>query len=315
MASTFLVSQTCSQNHYKARVVVWTYDNRQEYGSYTVHREEVAAVGVTAGEEYVVSLGGILDGYLVIWHIPSRRPLTSVVAGEPGLGIATLLCTAPRTPTLMLVGGVRMLRAWSLNPDNNRLTPTPISLGLLERNYTCLQIDECEELVYASTTTGDVVKVKLSITPGQAVGVAVLVSVMAPRPTPTPGAPTLIRAPTPDLGSHKSNHSNLQQEYRNTRLRLEPSTEEAALIPRQNTIKIPTTHSLLALSPIITELILNMFSRHTWPFTTPGLSPHLAFHHTWSLTTPGLSPHSASRHTWLRYPRSSTRLTYKIVDN
>lgn len=194
-----IVSAQNSDPGCQARVVVWTYDNRQEYGSYTVHREEVAAVGVTAGEEYVVSLGGILDGYLVIWHIPSKRPLTSVVAGEPGLGIATLLCTAPRTPTLMLVGGVRMLRAWSLNPDNNRLTPTPISLGLLERNYTCLQIDECEELVYASTTTGDVVKVKLSITPGQAVGVAVLVSVMAPRPTPTPGAPTLIRAPTPGI--------------------------------------------------------------------------------------------------------------------
>ncbi|XP_042239138.1 cilia- and flagella-associated protein 52-like [Homarus americanus] len=151
------------------KVVVWRYPERQEYGSYTVHREEVAAVGVTSGnEEYVVSLGAVQDGYLVVWHIPTRRPLCSVLAGEPGLGIATLLCTAPITPTLMVVGGTRMLRAWSLNPDNNRLTPTPISLGLLERNYTCLQMDGAEEFLYAATTTGDVVKVRLnmSTTPG-----------------------------------------------------------------------------------------------------------------------------------------------------
>ncbi|KAG7159455.1 Cilia- and flagella-associated protein 52-like 2, partial [Homarus americanus] len=146
------------------KVVVWRYPERQEYGSYTVHREEVAAVGVTSGnEEYVVSLGAVQDGYLVVWHIPTRRPLCSVLAGEPGLGIATLLCTAPITPTLMVVGGTRMLRAWSLNPDNNRLTPTPISLGLLERNYTCLQMDGAEEFLYAATTTGDVVKVRLNM--------------------------------------------------------------------------------------------------------------------------------------------------------
>lgn len=63
-----------------------------------------------------------------------------VIAGDPGLGLTTLLCTAPVTPTLMLVGGQKLLRAWTLNSSNNRLMPTPIAVGLLERNYTCLQV-------------------------------------------------------------------------------------------------------------------------------------------------------------------------------
>ena len=59
-------------------MVVWRYDERQECGSHEVHREEVAAVGVSAGqEEYVASLGGLSDGYLVLWHIPTRRPVCS----------------------------------------------------------------------------------------------------------------------------------------------------------------------------------------------------------------------------------------------
>lgn len=59
-------------------MVVWHYEEREEYGSHSVHREEVAAVGVSAGqEEYVASLGGLSDGYLVLWHIPTKKPVCS----------------------------------------------------------------------------------------------------------------------------------------------------------------------------------------------------------------------------------------------
>lgn len=59
-------------------MVVWRYEERQEYGSHAVHREEVAAVGVSAGqEEYVASLGGLSDGYLVLWHIATKKPICS----------------------------------------------------------------------------------------------------------------------------------------------------------------------------------------------------------------------------------------------
>lgn len=50
-----------------------------ELGSYSVHREEVAAVAVSAGEEIVVSLGGPLDGYLVVWHVETKKPLCSML--------------------------------------------------------------------------------------------------------------------------------------------------------------------------------------------------------------------------------------------
>ncbi|XP_071540531.1 cilia- and flagella-associated protein 52 [Panulirus ornatus] len=190
-----IVSAQNSDPGCQAKVVVWTYRDRRQLGSYTVHREEVAAVAVTSGDEaYVVSLGGVPDGYLVVWHIPTRRPLCSAMAAEPGLGTATLLCTAPYTPTLMVVGGQRRLRTWTLNPESNRLTPTSISLGLLERNYTCLQVDEREEYLFAATTTGDVVKVRLNTTQQ---GVAVLESVMAPRSMS--GSTRLSRAPTPGI--------------------------------------------------------------------------------------------------------------------
>ena len=58
-------------------MVVWHYEERQECGSHEVHREEIAAVGVSAGDEYVASLGGLSDGYLVLWHIPTKTPICS----------------------------------------------------------------------------------------------------------------------------------------------------------------------------------------------------------------------------------------------
>ncbi|XP_047469214.1 cilia- and flagella-associated protein 52-like [Penaeus chinensis] len=195
-----IVSAQDSDPGCQAKVVIWDYRERVELGSYSVHREEVAAVAVSAGEEIVVSLGGPLDGYLVVWHVETKKPLCSVVAGDPGLGLTTLLCTAPVTPTLMLVGGQKLLRAWTLNSSNNRLMPTPIAVGLLERNYTCLQVDAAEEHLYASTTTGDVVKIRLNMVNGKSVsGGAVLVAVMAPKPTPIPGGPRLSRAATPGI--------------------------------------------------------------------------------------------------------------------
>lgn len=63
----------------QAKVVIWDYKERAELGSYCVHREEVAAVAVSAGEEIVVSLGGPLDGYLVVWHVESKKPLCSML--------------------------------------------------------------------------------------------------------------------------------------------------------------------------------------------------------------------------------------------
>ncbi|KAK7068108.1 hypothetical protein SK128_020816 [Halocaridina rubra] len=179
----------------KAKVVVWDYGERRELGSYTVHREEVASVAVTAGDRYVASLGGVLDGYLILWDVSTRKPICSVMAGEPGLGTPALLHAAPITPTLLIVGGLALLRAWSLQLSNNRLIPTPISVGLLERNYTSLQIDDDEEYLYAATTTGDVVKIRLNMKDGK--GGPILLVVMAPRPIMTPGGPKLIRAPTP----------------------------------------------------------------------------------------------------------------------
>ncbi|XP_064101027.1 uncharacterized protein LOC135211710 [Macrobrachium nipponense] len=98
----------------------------------------------------------------------------------------------------MIVGGLALLRAWTLQLSNNRLTPTPIQVGLLERNYTGLQIDAREKFLYAATTTGDVVKIRLNMEGGKAVsGGPILLAVMAPMPMRGPGIPKLSRAATP----------------------------------------------------------------------------------------------------------------------
>ncbi|KAK3850214.1 hypothetical protein Pcinc_043066 [Petrolisthes cinctipes] len=222
-----IVSAQNSDPGCQAVVVVWRYKEREELGRHKVHREEVSAVAVSSGEEYVVSLGGELDGYLVVWHVDTRRPLCSVQAGEPGLGTASLLCTAPCTPTLMVVGGHRLLRTWTLHPDTHRLTPTPTSLGLLERNYTCLQVDEAEEFLYAATSSGDVVKVRLNSGQGEGCW-SVLVSVMAPRPHhahnrlsrhPAPGIQALVLLGgdlllAGDVGGGVRAYRQLQEEVR-----------------------------------------------------------------------------------------------------
>nr|XP_027215251.1 cilia- and flagella-associated protein 52-like [Penaeus vannamei] len=74
-----IVSAQNSDPGCQAKVVIWDYKERAELGSYCVHREEVAAVAVSAGEEIVVSLGGPLDGYLVVWHVESKKPLCSML--------------------------------------------------------------------------------------------------------------------------------------------------------------------------------------------------------------------------------------------
>ena len=57
--------------------MIWDGRTKKEIGSYKVHREEIAAVGVSAKDQYVISLGGMQDGTLVLWDVNTKRPICS----------------------------------------------------------------------------------------------------------------------------------------------------------------------------------------------------------------------------------------------
>ena len=61
----------------QAVVLVWDAETKQEIGSYKVHREEVVSVMVSVNDKYVISLGGVADGTLVIWDVINKKPICS----------------------------------------------------------------------------------------------------------------------------------------------------------------------------------------------------------------------------------------------
>lgn len=72
-----VVSGQVNHMGYRAYVIVWNWETRQEVLRHELHKVHVESVAFTADETHVISLGGRDCGTVVVWNIVKEYvPLT-----------------------------------------------------------------------------------------------------------------------------------------------------------------------------------------------------------------------------------------------
>lgn len=54
------------------------------------------------------------------------------------------------------------MRLWSIDVENRKLIPDDVNVGKIRRDYTRMFVNSKDELMFAGTMTGDIVKIRLN---------------------------------------------------------------------------------------------------------------------------------------------------------
>ena len=125
------------------------------------HEGKVQSVAFSNDGTYLSTLGGEDDNNLVIWNVASGKPVCGYPAAadsEPALSCKWLHNRNDRFVTI----GHCHVKVWQLDVSQPRLRAVDAKLGPLRRVFSCVDITVDDEFAYCGTTTGDLVKIKIS---------------------------------------------------------------------------------------------------------------------------------------------------------
>lgn len=98
-------------------------------------------------------MGGQDDNSLVIWEVGSGKS----VAATPAASYAALAVKwFHGSNERLITGGQQHVRKWEFNYDRRRLFSEDLKTGGIKRIFTVLEITPDDRLLYAGTSTGDV---------------------------------------------------------------------------------------------------------------------------------------------------------------
>ncbi|XP_034191821.2 cilia- and flagella-associated protein 52 isoform X2 [Osmia lignaria lignaria] len=152
-------------NHYgfKAMVIIWNFAERKIKASHEIHKVRVEDVCFTNDERYLISLGGIDDGCIVVWNVENGTPLCGTLANSGMFGNATTIARTNLSKMNFLTAGDGTLKLWYIDEKDGKLNGIEAKIGKMKRAINCLVVDENDENVYCGTTSGDILKARLNI--------------------------------------------------------------------------------------------------------------------------------------------------------
>lgn len=151
-------------NHmgFKASVILWDFQSQSIVSQHESHKVRIESVVFSCCDTYLISLGGMDDGNIVVWDINAKECLCSSYASDRSSGDAVTLCPTNLRGPCFVSGGDCTLKAWTLNATDRNLRSLNASLGKIKRIITCIEIDYKDDHAYCGTSTGDIMKVKLN---------------------------------------------------------------------------------------------------------------------------------------------------------
>ena len=146
-------------------ITIWDSDNRAVKYRFEDHNEGVAAVSFSHDSKFLMSVGCVTDRSVFVFDIQNGGIVAS--SSIPQNVCVSHLChggfqkDVKRRPTssyLMASCGPKHLQPWTFNPLKNEIVSLPLQLKLI-RDFTCCAFSSDQELLFAATTTGDIVTV------------------------------------------------------------------------------------------------------------------------------------------------------------
>ncbi|XP_026820335.1 cilia- and flagella-associated protein 52-like [Rhopalosiphum maidis] len=147
---------------FRSPIIIWNFQTGEAVTNYESHMVRVESVAFSCCEQYLISLGGIDDGTIIVYEIDKKEVLCGSSSVKSTAGISTVLKAVNSRNRCFLVAGDNMLRLWTLNKEQRNLQGLDTSFAKIKRKILCTVIDCLDEYAYCGTSTGDVLKVKLN---------------------------------------------------------------------------------------------------------------------------------------------------------
>ncbi|CAH1731876.1 cilia- and flagella-associated protein 52-like [Aphis gossypii] len=147
---------------FRSPIIIWDFQTGEPVTKYDSHMVRVESVSFSCCEQYLMSLGGIDDGTIVVYEIDKRQVLCGSSSVKSTAGISTVLRAVNGRNRCFVVAGDNMLRLWTLNREQRNLQGLDTSFAKIKRKILCTAIDRRDEYAYCGTSTGDVLKVALN---------------------------------------------------------------------------------------------------------------------------------------------------------
>ncbi|KAM6939824.1 cilia- and flagella-associated protein 52 [Xenentodon cancila] len=145
----------------KAPIIIWNYAQKTVHAELALHKVKVEALAFSPNDKYLVSLGGLDDGSVVVWNIETKQ----AVCGSPAAAHSTGQCLTVQysntDDNVFVSAGSAALRVWELDLANRKIRPTECSTRKVKRIVKCLEISEDDGLIFCGTTSGDIMKINM----------------------------------------------------------------------------------------------------------------------------------------------------------
>lgn len=146
---------------FKADVIIWDFEQRSLYAQLSLHKTKVEALSFSPNNKYLVSLGGVEDGSIVVWNIETKQAICGSPATAHSAGHCLTVKYSNNNDDIFVSAGSGTLRVWELDVPNRKIRPLECQTGKLKRVVKCIEISEDDNYILCGTTSGDIMKVNM----------------------------------------------------------------------------------------------------------------------------------------------------------
>jgi cilia- and flagella-associated protein 52 len=160
---TLIASGQRVAHGYKSRIILWDFETGARLETWEMHNESTVALSFSKSDLYLASLGGPDDNHVVVWDLKVRTALGGALAAREADGTAKTVQFSNTSDHDFFTGGENTLRLWHIDYEVKRLRPVEAQVGSLKRVITSIVSEPDDSVLYAATTTGDVLRIELNI--------------------------------------------------------------------------------------------------------------------------------------------------------
>lgn len=124
------------------------------------HKQQVQNLTFSCNDQYLVSLGGLVDvNQVACWNMGEGKSEAVQFATDQVNQECTDIKFFNRDPTKFISVHNNAVKFWRLDPKTSRFSKFDVQLGQIKRRINCVAIDDTDTYVYCGTRSGDIIEV------------------------------------------------------------------------------------------------------------------------------------------------------------
>lgn len=147
---------------FKSPIIIWDFKTGQIITKYEGHKVRVESIAFSCCENYLLSLGGLDDGSVIVYDIDKLEVLCGSSSVKSTAGLSTVIKPVHLRNECFIVTGDNTLRLWTINKEQRNILGLDTSFAKIKRKILCMEINYLDDFAYCGTSTGDLLKIKLN---------------------------------------------------------------------------------------------------------------------------------------------------------